>query len=430
MPRNAKKKIAFVFPTSWDKRQLEACRSRWSDSFEIIFTEPSDQDCPYDFDVLKFIEQATENYRGRIDGVTSSSDYPGATVAGAIATRLGLAGSPPETVIRCSHKYYSRLAQREAAPEATPAFQLVDPRRPAETPPGIDFPFFIKPVKGAFSVLVRRIDTPAELADFLAHPATVEFMQEYMLLFNKLFHGVTTLEYDGSYFLAEGLLKGALATVEGFSVGGGVEIVGIVDSVLHPGTNSFARFVYPSSLSAVVQGRMADIASRVIRHLGLTQTLFNVEMIHDPATDEIHIIEINPRICGQFADLYAKVDGTNTYEIALALASGDTPRLRKGSGTYAVAASQPLRVFEAVIVTRAPEEPLIRSVESAYPETLVWTECETGQKLADFAWLEDGESFRYGIINLGAETLQELDVRFDQVQEQLGFRFSPCAADD
>ena len=41
--------------------------------------------------------------------------------------------------------------------------------------------------------------------------------------------------------------------------------------------------------------------------------MFNIEMMYDAATDRIGIIEINPRMASQFADLYEKVDGTNSY---------------------------------------------------------------------------------------------------------------------
>ncbi len=178
MESTSKKKVLFVFPTAWDERQLRACRSLWNERFEILFSEPADADCRYDLDILGFIGETAEDYRGKIDGVTSSSDYPGATVAGAISTRLGLPGSPPQTVIRCSHKYYSRLAQREAVPQATPWFQLADPRKPIEVQGRFEFPLFIKPVKGAFSILARRMDTLSELRDFLTHPATLEFAQD------------------------------------------------------------------------------------------------------------------------------------------------------------------------------------------------------------------------------------------------------------
>ena len=79
-PRPVKKRILFVFPTAWDRRQLEACRHGWGDRFEPLFAEPSAEAVGYDFDVLDFIDRTAAEWRGRIDGVASSSDYPGAPV--------------------------------------------------------------------------------------------------------------------------------------------------------------------------------------------------------------------------------------------------------------------------------------------------------------------------------------------------------------
>jgi hypothetical protein len=95
--------VLVVLPTCWDGRQLDSCRERWADRLEIEWAGPSDADCPASFDALGFVESTVAAGRGRIAGVLSSSDYPGATVAAAIATRLGLPGADPGTVIRCSH---------------------------------------------------------------------------------------------------------------------------------------------------------------------------------------------------------------------------------------------------------------------------------------------------------------------------------------
>lgn len=418
------KRILFVFPNHWDRKQLPACREAWSQSFELEWTEPTDEDCPWDLDIVGYVERLVSRVRGKIDGVSSSSDYPGATVAGAVATALGLPGLPPETVIRCSHKYYSRLAQREVAGEAVPRVQLVDPNVPSSWKE-IALPCYIKPVKGAFSVMSGRIDTLAELEGFLTRPAAREFLENYVFIFNSLVRWYTPFEINGSFFLAEGLLKGKQVTVEGFSQGGSVDILGIVDTVLSPETGSFLRFDYPTVLEPRVQERMVELARRVVAHLGLDNSLFNVEMIYDRNTDHVGIIEVNPRLCGQFADLYAKVDGTSGYEVALALAAGERPRIQRRRGCFGVAASFPLRIFEPMRVRRVPDAERIAEVETAFPGTLVWTECSPGQELTDFESAEDGKSYRYGVVNLGAAHHAELQVRFDTIRRALGFELTP-----
>ena len=415
------KSVLIVFPTPWDKKQLDACSAAWSGRYQVRFSQPTDEDRPWDFDGLAFIDRTVESCRGAIDGVLSASDYPGAAVAAAIAAQLGLPGPAPQTVLRCSHKYYSRLAQRAAVPEATPDFSLVDPRDLGAGAPAIGFPCFIKPVKGAFSILSRRLESAAQLAAFLSRPAVRDFAEHSVHLFNQLVRRFTDFEIDGGYFIAEELLQGQQVTVEGYSVASEVVIFGIVDSILHPEHGSFVRFDYPSRVAAEVQERMAVIARRAVRHLGLSNSLFNIEMIYHPPTDRIHIIEINPRISGQFGDLYQKVDGTNSYEIALALACGEPPALQRRVGSCRAAASLPLRIFEPMRVVRAPDPSDLAAAEAMFPGTLIWNECRAGLELTDFERIEDGHSVRYGIINAGAPTPESLLARLEQVRARLGF---------
>lgn len=410
--------IRVVFPTEWDQRQLG--RVAEAEGHTVQWGEPDDDACPWDFDVLGYVEE--EVARGGFDGVFSSSDYPGATVAGAIATRLGLPGTPPERVIRCSHKYYSRVTQREAAPEATPRFWLVDPDAP---PDDLVFPCFVKPVKGAFSVMSARIGSRRELDAFLRQPAAREFLSSYVDIFNRLVRGLTDLEVDGRAFVAEALLTGRQATVEGYVGPDGPALVGVVDSVRHPKTKSFVRFNYPSSLPRRLQEKAWDVSRRAVLALGLEHTMFNVEVMVDAEEERVSIVEINPRMCGQFADLYEKVDGVSGYAIALALAAGAPPPRRRREGGHAVASSVPLRIFEPSLVERAPSDDDLRRAEALFDGTLCWSECETGARLDDFHTCEDGKSARYGIVNLGAPSREALKTRLAEVKETLGFRMRP-----
>jgi biotin carboxylase len=419
------KRILFVFPTHWDRKQLDACRADWHDRYEVLFAEPADEECPASLDPVQWLEQADERWRGHIDGVTSSSDYPGATMAAALADRLGLPGPPPASVLRASHKYYSRMAQRESVPEATPRFALLEPRVPLAVDPGIGYPCFLKPIKGAFSVMSGKVRSRAELEAFLARPSAQDFLTEYVALFNRLLRHLTDLEVDGSRMLVEEFLRGRQVTVEGWASGGEVHVLGIVDSILHPDVPSFARFDYPSVRRAEIQEEMARIARRAILHLGLDQTLFNIEMIYEPASDRIHIIEINPRLCGQFADLYHKVDGVSGYEVALVLAAGDETPVARGGGRRRMASSFPLRTFRPVRVRQAPDDERVAAVEALFGDTLVWLECRQGAELSDFE-AEDGRSCRYAVVNVGADSRAELRGRLESVTRELGIVLEPA----
>jgi biotin carboxylase len=419
------KRILFVFATAWDAKQLEACRSAWEGRYRVEFVPPSDLDCPDGFRASAWLEETAGRWRGRADGVTSSSDYPGAALAAALAHELDVPGSAPEAILGCSHKWYSRAAQRDVVPEATPWFTLVDPKRPLANVGELRFPCWVKPVKGSFSVFSRRVDRADELAAFLDRAPVHDFVDRYLELFHELVREHTGFEKDGRWFLAEELLTGSLVTVEGFAAGGEVEILGVVDSVTHPVTGSFVRFNYPSALPPDVQARMRDIAVRLIGRAGLRDSMFNIEMMHDAREDRIRVVEVNPRLCGQFADLYAKVDGTSGYEVALAVAAGERPEIRRNGGSQRAASSFPLRVFEHVRVTRSPDEEIVRRVEAEHTGALVWNECAAGQELAEFEGTEDGASCRYGVVNVGGLDRADVLARFDEVLGDLDWAFAP-----
>lgn len=115
--------------------------------------------------------------------------------------------------------------------------------------------------------------------------------------------------------------------------------------------------------------------------------------------------------------------------MALALARGEQPKLRRGAGRYRMASSHPLRVFEPVRVARAPAPEDVSAAAALFPETICWNECRSGDTLSDFAAGEDGASFRYGVVNLGADAIEERDARLSAVCERLGYEFEPLQPD-
>jgi hypothetical protein len=426
-------KVLVVFETMWDRPQLAAMAADPAGAGELgqaLFAAPRDADVRWDLDVVGWVAEEARRWRGAIDGVFSASDYPGSIAAAALAAELDLPGPRPEAVLRAAHKHLARLAQREVAPEAVPPFALVDPDDPRTWHPPFGFPCFAKPVKGTFSVLARAVADHGELARHLGSPETAAFRTHFLDIFERLL-GHYGIDASGRDFLCEGLLEGAQVTVEGWRSRDAGGILGVVDSTFEPGTRSFTRFDYPSALPPAVQERMGDIALRVAERLGLEHTLFNVELTWDPATERIGIIEINPRVCGQFADLYQKVDGTHGYEVAFALATGRAPRPRRRAGPFAAAASFPLRVFEPALVRRVPSEEELRTVERAHPGTVVWIECEPGERLlrghGGDAPSEDETSHRYAVINLGGTDRADLSRRLERVQTELGLEIEPCA---
>lgn len=424
----ARKRILVAFPSSWDFRQLEASRSSWEGRYELVWGDPTDDDCRADLEPEDWVARMVAAHGGKIDGVMSSSDYPGSLLSAVLAARMGLPGPAPDRVLRALHKYHCREVQRRVVPEATPGFRLIDPASSLEALAAVTFPVFVKPVKGSFSVHARKVHSRQEMVHFLRRPEISTFLEEYLAIFHRSVRAYSRLEHDGRFFIAEDILRGHQVTVEGYVQHGAVAAPWITDSVFHPGTHSFRRFDHPSILPPRVQDRMRVIAERTIRGLGLDDTMFNIEMMHDPERDTDHIIEVNPRMCGQFADFYQKVHGSDGYGVALAIAAGDPVTVRSGAGRHACASSNPLRIFEPSRFERVPSARTVHEIERLHDGCLVWVEASAGQVMDDFTSGEDGQSARYAIINLGSDSAADRDRRMADILARLDFGIAPLTA--
>jgi biotin carboxylase len=352
-------------------------------------------------------------------GLTVTQDYPGALVTAAAAERLELPGPTVDSILACQHKYLARRLQRAAVPEATPRFALLGRR----CRPPLKMPLFAKPIRANFSFGARRVDSFAELAVHRRRLALPEgYLHPLRWALSRSSHQV---DGDPRDLLLEELLQGQQVTLEGIAADGEIHLVGVVDSLFFPGTVAFERFRYPSTLPADIQARMLDISSRFIRAIGFDGGLFNVEFLADAETGTVRIVEVNPRMCSQFADMMEKVDGVNTYEHAARVALGRPPRLRRRRGRYRVAASFPLRVFEDCRATRVPTPAEVERLERTVPgvEAYVWV--EAGQCLSSL--LQDEQSFSYGRLNIGARDEQELEEKRGACLRLLPFAFEPVA---
>jgi len=362
----------------------------------------------------------------KIDGVEiaaviSTDDYPGSALAAALAERLRLPGPDPEVVLVSQHKYLSRVAQAELVPDAVPPFALIDVVDDAVLPDGLSFPLFVKPVKSFFSIGAEKVASIAELAAALPRWARLD---QFFLPLERMLERYAGTGIGTKRLIAEGLLKGEQVTVEGYVHGGEVGIMGVVDSIMFPGTLAFSRFDYPSSLPESVQARMAEIATTLMRGLGFDNGLFNIEMMYDADADRISIIEINPRMASQFADLYEKVDGTSSYAVLLAIAQGDAPAFTRRQGRHRFAASFVLRTFEDCQVAALPTEAELEQLAPLYPDIRVELHATVGRKLSDE--LQDGHSYRYGIVNLGGRDRAELLDQFEACRETLDIALLPA----
>ena len=414
------KRILVVRPSKRDRRELAQFSKDYSFSFHNYSKEEAHKVLYQpESDLRKIVDELVNQYRGSIDGLIYTTDYIGTSLGSILGHRFGFVGPDPEKVLLCQHKYYARVAQQQHVPEAVPDFFTFDLNEVRSELSNRSFPLFIKPVKSVFSINAFRVDS-TEQAE---HAIATREADEYYTLFQQFIQQYTPYEFNPDHYLAEGLLEGVQVTIEGYVCRGSITIIGIVDSVMFDNHISFSRFEYPSKLPVAIQRRMADITERVISGIGLDNSFFNIEFMYNRTTDAIHIIEINPRIASQFADIFQKVDGQNTYSLLLDLAVGNVPRRNVGSGRYNVAASFVLRTFQDKYVRKVPMSEEIEQLHCRFPDSYFELSCVKGTKLSDS--MQDGHSFRYGLVHLGAQSWPELYQAFDEAQRILQFRLEP-----
>ena len=165
-------------------------------------------------------------------------------------------------------------------------------------------------------------------------------------------------------YLVEEAVEGRECTLEGYVHDGRVTVIGVTDSIFYPGTGSFERFEYPSSLPPARLAELSALAGRLLPAHGFDDGFFNVEL-RVPEDGPAKVIEINGRIASQFSPLVEAVHGVPTYRLLLELACGDDPGWSPGE-PRGVAISYAVRLFEDALVGAVPEpEPGPRALRRA-----------------------------------------------------------------
>ncbi|MFP4644425.1 MAG: acetyl-CoA carboxylase biotin carboxylase subunit family protein [Spirochaetales bacterium] len=377
--------------------------------------------------VLDRAERILREYPEPVGGIIGFWDFPVSLMVPVLAARLGLISPSLEAVLACEHKLWSRILQKEVAPEHVPEFEGLDPFDDrAVGAIGISFPFWIKPVKAYSSHLGFRVADRRELD--LAIAAIREGIDEIGNAFNDLLEHAAVPDwvrsFGGNHCVVESIISGRQCTLEGFVCGGEVCVYGIVDSFRYPHRSSFARYEYPSRLPRRIRERMTRVAEAVITRTGLDHCAFNMEFFWDRARDRVWIIEINPRISQSHGDLFEKVDGTPHHRVLLDLAVGRKPVWVPGRGRYACAAKAFLRYFSDALVTRVPTEQEIAQLHRRFPDAHVTVLVARGMRLSQLEKKDqDSYSYTYATVFIGASSDRKLRTDLKHIREALRFEF-------
>ncbi|MEO8104295.1 MAG: ATP-grasp domain-containing protein [Betaproteobacteria bacterium] len=421
------KNILVLFDADWDRLQLQKA-ARLSDAVEYrfyyegfdLFSFPSNARL-LTFDIFRFVDKLVKKYQSLpVHGVTSSNEQFGALVAALVAERLGLPGADPKALIASQHKYVARRILQAEIPETNVAFHAFPYtfKTAGEIP--LRFPFHVKPVKAAYSVLARRVGSFRELQQHMTfHPWEKYIIKRLVRPFNDVVRKLTDFDVDAHWMLAEELIDGHQINVDGVVIDGEINVLGIVDAVMYPGTDQFMRFEYPTRLPSHQAERARTKARRIIAALGLDHGLFNVEMRVCPTTGACRMIEVNPRMAAQFSDLYEKVDGINLHDVALKIATGEAPDLSPGRGKYKVATSFVFRKFDGTPLANPPTHENLKWLQEFDPDAFLALFIKTGGGLKrEMKWLG---SHRYATLNMGGHSEEHLQGKFQTVKDTLRF---------
>lgn len=423
----AKPRLGLLFNHDWDALGF----ARQSAAFDFdeagfdLFSFPSNARL-IGFDLQRFADQQARRAKARgWAGVTSQHEQFGALAAALTAEAAGLPGTPVAAVLACQHKLHARRVLARVCPDATLPFAPLDAEYggpvPERLPDGLAYPAYVKPVKAAFSVLARQVDSRADL-----HRHT-RFGRRELWVIRRLvepFERVARqrLPEAGSAhrLLLEAPVHAPQFNLDGWVYRGQAHALGVVDAVMYPGTQAFMRWDHPSRLGADVQARALAVAQRFLAAVGFDHGLFNMEFFFDAANDRLTVIEFNPRLASQFSDLYLRTQGRDPHAMALALALDQDPAaLPRQAPVGGAAASLVYRALRPGGTPAMPTATQRAALQRQFPDALLFTYPRSGHALArDFKWLG---SHRYGIVHLHGNDAAHLAQRARASSALLGW---------
>ena len=371
---------------------------------------------------LEDARQQLDAFDGPVDAVTGYWDFPVTSLIPVLCERYGLPSTSLESIVKCEHKYWSRLEQTKVT-DACPRFGLVDlAATPPRLPDGLEFPVWLKPVKSTSSKLAYQVGDEKELASAVdrIRAGVGQVGGPFDAVLRRVSLPPEVADVGAQACLAEEAVCGAQVTVEGYRHHHEPHVYGVVDSVCYPGTSCFLRYQYPSTLPAHLQRRVSDVAKAVVARMGLRSTTFDIEFFVDTASDRVWLLEVNPRLSQSHARLFEAVDGMSHLHCMVTLALGRPPHMPRGEGRAAVAAKWFVRRFTDGVVRRVPSPEEIEKLEREVGDVVIDLTTERGARLSE-QYARDSYSYELADIHVSADSQQELVDKYERCVSALRF---------
>ncbi|MFI1360474.1 acetyl-CoA carboxylase biotin carboxylase subunit family protein [Streptomyces sp. NPDC020898] len=261
-----------------------------------------------DFEALRSAVQEVTEKAGPVDRLIALSEFT-LEIAARVRVDLGIPGPTPDEVA----VYRDKVRMKEVLAEGNvrvPRFAgCVDEAQCVAFAESTGYPVILKPVDGAASIGVHRVDDAVALREILP-----------------------TL--DLTRYEIEEFVTGALHHVDGFADAGS-RVPFQVASVYVGDCLSFGS---GSPLGSVVlqeselRGRIEEFTRECVAVLGLSDTPFHLELFVT-GSGELVFLEVGGRVGGsEVPHLLNKLFGVNLYEVWLRALSGDPVELAPKAG--------------------------------------------------------------------------------------------------
>ncbi|GAB2714411.1 ATP-grasp domain-containing protein [Nocardia thraciensis] len=374
-------------------------------------------------DLLHKAQGILDAFDGDIGAIVGYWDFPVTALVPMLCKPLGLPSTELEAVVKCEHKYWSRLEQSKVLDDL-PRFGIVDLEGEPRLPSGMEFPVWLKPVKSFSSELAFHVHDDGEFHEAVdrIREGVARVGRPFEFILDQIQLPREIAEVGGQACLAEETLAGVQAATEGYVHQGKVVLNGALDSVNYPDTACFLRHQYPSQLPPDTVARMFDISERIITQMGLNNSMFSIEFFCDPDSGRVSVLEINARHSQSHAELFAAVDGIPNHHCMIRLGLGLDPALPRGQGRYKIAAKWYYRKFSDARVTRVPTGDEIDRLEREIPGVTIDVVPAEGIRLSGLP-AQDSYSYELADIFIGADSESEMRRKFDRCVESLHFEF-------
>ncbi|MFW6067432.1 MAG: ATP-grasp domain-containing protein [Myxococcota bacterium] len=382
-------------------------------------------------DMLRQAVRVLNDFPGPVDAITGFWDFPVSCMVPILCAKYGVRTASLESVLKCEHKYWSRVEQKKVVPEHVPDFQSFDPfDDQALSRIRLEFPFWIKPVKSFGSHLGFKIrnerDWNHAIPLIRANIGTFTDPLERVM---ELAQVPGEISEAGNACIAEQIIAGRQCTLEGYVHEGKVRVYGVVDSIRYANLPSFHRFQYPSKLPKQAQKQMIEVTKKLMKHLGYDNRTFNVEFFYDMKRDHAWLLEVNTRMAQSHADLFYKVDGATNHEILVDLACGNEPDFPHREGEFPFAAKMFVRAFRDGVVTHAPDTEAIESARRQFPGLIVQPMVEPGMRLSHLLY-QDSYSYYVAILYMGAKNEKDLLQKYQKCVDLLHFHVADLGEEE